>query len=153
MFPKLFAKIHLKLVPDQCMILSGTVSVRERDDVIEKSVLCDKTIPFGENNIDALVDMLSQEIWFEDGFGSEADVGAGSSRPESGITILMDGKPNHETIVKLREIFQSAPGREQVYLSVITDGKARKVATEYQIDRSRDVLERIAAVVGSKNVL
>lgn len=151
-FPKLFAKIHAKLVPDQCMILSGTVSVRERDDVVEKSVLCDKVIPFGEEDISALGDMLAQQVWFEDGFSShtsEEEV----TQPEQGITIFLDGKPAHEIIVRLREIFQSAPGRHPVYLVVRTEGRERRVVTEYHVDRTHQVLERIAAVVGAKNVL
>lgn len=151
-FPKLFAKIQHQLNPDQCIVLSGKVSVREREEGVEKSVLADKVLPFGEGDIPALTDMLAQSMWFEDGFRS-ADAHTESAGPATqGVTILMNGKPNHETIVRLREIFKAAPGREPVYLLVSSDGKERKVATEYHIDRSHQVLEKIAAVVGAGNV-
>lgn len=142
-FPKIYSKIRLLLEPSTFVVIQGKVSIRDRGGEVEYSVLIDKLLPFKEENIDRLTAMLKGGMWLEEGFieeEEEEDVG--------GVSIVVDEKPDHETIEKLREVFSSAPGHELVYLIVESGGRQRKVATEYNIEKSNNVLKRIKNIDG-----
>ncbi len=152
-FPKLFQRVGPSLEVGAMMIVAGKVSVREREgsDQIDRAILVDKLIPFTDSHVDALVDMLAQGTWYEDGF-AQAESSSAPKIDTEAVSIIIPEKPSHELIVKLRAIFQAAPGRHQVYLLVESGGGQRKVATEYSVHRTNVLLEQIAAVVGAANV-
>ncbi len=162
-FPKIYVQIRDVLVPDTLVVIKGTVSVREgrsygrvgeEDDGAEKapqlehSVLCDGLKVFHEEEIPA----LAQKLRF--GFPDESNDDS-IKMPlsvDEGIMITPPVSPSPEMITKLREIFEAAPGREQVYLLVESGGSIKKIATEYKIKREHGVLAKIAGIVGEGNV-
>lgn len=153
-FPKAYAKVREKLVEGGLVLVKGKVSVREgREDAEgnvakEHSVLCDDLASFTEAEVPKMAEYLRAGSWPESG-------GMPSMAPpiaDDGVVITLPDKPSQDTIVKLREIFQSAPGRERVYLVVEAGGQLRKIATEYAIRRDRDVLTKIGAIVGEGSV-
>lgn len=163
-FPKIYAKIREKLVPDTLAVLKGSVSVREgrrfggggedeegesKQPALEHSVLCDALITFEEKDVPMLADRLRAGFPDDDNGPVLTPM---QGKDEDGVTIVAPERPSHEMIMRLREIFESAPGREQVYLLVESGGQMRKIATEYKIKRERGVLERLGAVVGEANV-
>ena len=152
-FPKLFTKIASSLEVGQMMIVAGKVSVRERDggDQVDRAILVDKVIPFGDDDVESLVDMLTKGTWYEDGF-ADSKIDLTPKIDKEIVSIVIPEKPSHELIVKLRTIFQAAPGRHRVYLLVESGGSQRKVATEYSVHRTNILLEQIASIVGTDNV-
>lgn len=144
-FPKLFAKTREMLLPDTLVVLNGKVSVRERDQSEDRSVLVDNMVSFTEADIPAVANMLKDGVWYENGFEPaespfEQDTG--------GIFIVVPEQPSNDLIVKLRQIFKDAPGSEQVYLVVRSGDVNRRVITEYKIHKSSEVIEAIENVVG-----
>jgi DNA polymerase-3 subunit alpha len=153
-FPKLFSKVGAMLTVGTMMIVAGKVSVREREgsDQIDRAILVDKLITFTDVQVDALVSMLTQGTWYEDGFESAAETSVTATPETDAVSIIIPEKPSHELIVQLRAIFQTAPGAQRVYLLVESGGGQRKVATEYSVHRTNMLLEQIAALVGAANV-
>lgn len=149
-FPKLYAKVRTQLLPDTLIAVNGKVSVRERDESVDYSVLADKILWFEEQDVEKLAYMLKNDMWFDEGFGGE---GSGDDQLEtSGVSIVVPQAPTHEMITKLREIFKDHPGHEKVYLVVQSGEKRRRVATEYSIERKPGVLKKISDIVGAGNV-
>lgn len=150
-FPKLYAKIRYDLEPDRLVAVDGKISIRERDDRKEWSVLANKVLPFKEGDASDVADMFQQGMWFEDGFkdAEESDYGV---QETDGVSITVPERPTHEMIAELREIFKTYPGHEKVYLVVDSGGKQRRVATEYAIERNPEALGKIGAIVGEGNV-
>lgn len=161
-FPKIYVQIRDVLIPDTLVVIKGTVSVREgrsygkvgedEDDkapALEHSVLCDGLKVFLEEDIPELAGKL--RFGFPDGNEDDGSVKMPVNIDE-GIVITPPANPSAEMIIKLREIFEASPGREQVYLLVESGGVMRKIATEYKIRREHGVLAKIALVVGEKNV-
>lgn len=153
-FPKTYAKVREKLAGEGLVLVKGKVSVREgREDAEgnvakEHSILCDDLVTFTETDVPRLAGMLRQGGW------PDSENAASTMPPpaDDGVVITAPEKPSQDMIVKLREIFQSAPGRERVYLVVNAGGQMRKITTEFSIKRDRDVLARIGAIVGEGNV-
>ncbi|MCH8049089.1 DNA polymerase III subunit alpha, partial [Patescibacteria group bacterium] len=147
-FPQVFASVRDQLQPDAFVVIAGKVSVRQREESVEHSVLCDKLLRFEEADIENLAYMLKNNMWFEEGLAGQEE----QEQDTSGISIVMPERPTHETIIRLREVFQAAPGHEQVYLIVESGQRKRKVATEYAIERTPRVLKSIVDIVGEGNV-
>ncbi|MFH1631766.1 MAG: DNA polymerase III subunit alpha [bacterium] len=151
-FPRLYAGVKEMLAPGVLVVIDGKVSVRDREMSQEHSVLCDKILPFSEGDLPEVAAMLQDGIWFDDGF-PESSPSSPFSPHDLGLSIAVPEKPTHDMIVKLREIFKANPGQEQVYLVVRSGDQDRKVATEYQISASQDVIDMIEEVVGQKVVV
>ncbi len=147
-FPKTYAKYNLKLEVNQYVALQGKVSIRERGDGNEWSLLLDSLIPFEDSDIDKVEQMLMSGAWIEDGF-KEEEV---EDFSDFGIKITVPEQPTQKMITDLRELFQSAPGREPVYLIVESGGRKRRVTTEFSIERSQGIIQKIANIVGQENV-
>ncbi len=147
-FPKLYSKVRDLLVEDTYVLVQGKVSVRERGDVEERSVLCDEIVKFTDKDIDEVQVMLARGGWNTDGFGAEEE-----DLIQSGITIRMPEKPDHDMIDKLREVFKASPGHEPIYLLVESGGKSSHISTEYSIEKSRNVLSKIAEIVGKDSII
>ncbi|MEK7459199.1 MAG: DNA polymerase III subunit alpha [Patescibacteria group bacterium] len=168
-FPKAYAKMREKLVPDTLVLIKGSVSVREArrsftpgtdidaaDDAeptaqpaLERSILCDALVAFKESEVPQLAQLLQAGGWPDEASQSEA---RSAQLDADGIVITAPEKPSQEMIGQLRDIFRSAPGRERVYLLVNSGGTMQKIATEFTVVRNRDVMERIATIVGAGNV-
>jgi DNA polymerase III subunit alpha len=146
-FPRTYIQYREILEEGSYFIIQGKVSVRERGDGIEHSILADKILRFTDKDIPSLSAQLSQgslpDSFDEDDFEEEV---------EEGVAIIIDGKPDHVMIGQLREIFTAAPGNERVFLHVKSGEHLRKVATEYSISRSPKIIQQIATVVGAENV-
>ncbi|MCR4311705.1 MAG: DNA polymerase III subunit alpha, partial [Candidatus Uhrbacteria bacterium] len=124
-FPKIFAKVRVKLLPDSFVLITGKVSVRKRDedsDVVERSILVDSMIIFGESDIPSLVGMLAQGTWSSEG-GGEVAMAPPPAPPKpattregvDGLSIVVPQRPTHEMISQLRDIFRASPGRARVF--------------------------------------
>jgi DNA polymerase-3 subunit alpha len=148
-FPRTYSKIRTFLEPDTLVVVQGKVSIRERNEETEWSVLVDKFIPFKEKDIPRLVHMLKTTTWYEDGFEEDEEE---EDLSDYGVSVEVPAKPSHEMITALREVFKASPGHEPVYLVVDSGGKQRKVATEYSIEKSDNVLKRIKDIVGHSKV-
>lgn len=164
-FPKTYVKVRESLLADALVLVKGKVSVREGRGAsggesgeqggaaaLEHSILCDGLIAFAEKDVPMLAGHVRQGSWPE---GDEHNGGGGAiprQDDENGIIIVTPEKPSHEMIMQLRTVFTSAPGRERVYLLVNSGGQMRKIATEYTVKRSQDILARIGAIVGAGNV-
>lgn len=166
-FPKAYTKVRDRLIPDTLVLVKGKVSVREgrqrpqdqgrdeeegedasTDPGLEHSILCDSLVAFAEREVPHLANMLQQGGWPDEDYRSAPPELASTE----GVIITAPEKPSQELIMQLREVFRAAPGRERVYLLVDSGGQMRKIATEYSITRNRDVMEKIAAIVGAGNV-
>ena len=130
-------------------IVSGKVSVRERDERKEWSVLADKILTFEEKDVDDLAEMLRDEMWYEDFTDNKQE---SSAVETSGLSIVVPDRPSHEMISQLREIFLANPGHDQVYLVVNSGGEQRKVSTEYSVQKTSEVMGQVGAIVGEGNV-
>ncbi len=170
-FPKLFIKIRAKLNPDTFVVIQGKVSIRERsdNDVKEWSVLVDDCLTFTEKEIPEIAAMLARGEWQGSNEASHSwtspQPGASSVSPShnggtmiaggvavQGVAIDVPEKPTSEMIFRLRDVLRSAPGEARVYLVVQSGGSPKKIATEYSVAPSRDIMRRIASVVGEDKV-
>ena len=116
---------------------------------LERSILCDALVAFKESEVPQLAQLLQAGGWPDEASQSEA---RSAQLDADGIVITAPEKPSQEMIGQLRDIFRSAPGRERVYLLVNSGGTMQKIATEFTVVRNRDVMERIATIVGAGNV-
>lgn len=146
-FPRTYIQYRDILEAGSYLIIQGKVSVRERGDGIEHSILADKILRFTDRDIPSLSAQLAQGS-LPDSFDDEGE----EEEMEEGVAIIIDGKPDHEMIARLREIFTAAPGSDRVFLHVKSGEHLRKVATEYSITRSPKIIQQIASLVGSENV-
>jgi DNA polymerase-3 subunit alpha len=158
-FPKTYVKVREKLQPDTFVVITGKVSIRQREDseIEERSILVDSLISFIESEISEVAISLSQGGVSEDRaetMGKKEEI---VMQPDNIIkvgqfTIVVPERPSHEMIMRLRDIFKAAPGQSRVYLEVTSAGEQKKIATEYSINASRDVAKRVGAIVGEENV-
>lgn len=155
-FPKTYAKVRDRLLVENLVLIKGKIAVREREwgdeKNIERSVLCDSIITFTESDVPKLSPMIRQGGWPDEEGNDPSTMTHAPSTEVDGVIITAPAKPSHDMITKLREIFESSPGRDRVYLVVESGGQMRKIATEYSIKRNHDVLEKISAIVGPQNV-
>ncbi len=159
-FPKTYAKIREKLVNDAFVVITGKVSIRQREESENKewSILVDSLVEFVEKDIPRVAEMLQSGSWQEEGIGKKEDVSV--SKPmdtmaalkKDGLSIIVPEKPTSDMIMKLRDVLKAAPGATRVYLLVQSGGEEKKIATEYSVTASREALGKIAAVVGESNV-
>jgi DNA polymerase-3 subunit alpha len=157
-FPKIYVKVREKLVPDAFVVITGKVSVRQREEseVIERSILVDDLFSFIESEIPEVAKMLGQGGVDPDRaqtMGNRASMELKPNTVNIGqFTIIVPEKPTNEMIMRLRDIFKASPGPSRVYLEVTSAGEQKKVATEYSIDATRDVARKVGAIVGENNV-
>lgn len=148
-FPKLYAKVRLLLEPGAYIALQGKVSVRQRGDDIEYSVLADNMLKFEDTHVDKLVQALKTNAW-ETSFDDDDDE---LEEIDQGVSIRVPAQPDHAMIDGLRKIFKAAPGHNPVYLVVQSGKKERRVMTEYSIEKSHNVLKRIEEIVGPGSIV
>lgn len=149
-FPKLFTKVRQQLEPDQLVVIMGKVSVRERNDREEHSILVDKIIAFTDEQIDLVTTMLKQGLWHDDGFEEEKP--GPEAGQASGLAIKVPEKPTHELIDNLRKILKESSGRERVYLVVESGERQRRIETEYCVQKTPELIEELEKIVGPENV-
>jgi len=146
-FPRTYAKYSASLEDNTYMVVTGKVSIRDRGEEKEWSLLCDSLIPFKEEDIGTIEHMLMSGTWYEDGIEEPAE-----EIEESGLMITVPERPTHEMIDALRAVFKGSPGIEPVYLIVESGGRSRKVLTEFSVEKSQKVLQKIADIVGEGKV-
>lgn len=149
-FPKLYAQIREMLVPDTLVAVDGKISIRERDDTKDWSSLVNKLLTFKENDVADVAQMFQDGMWYEEGFKDAPEVK--EEKIASGVSIRVPERPTHEMISQLRDIFKAFPGRESVFLVVTSQDRDRRVATEYSINRTPEVMGKIGMIVGEGNV-
>lgn len=147
-FPKTYAAEKHKLEPDTLVVIAGKVSVRDRGDSKEWSILADKILTFTNENVNEVHEMLSQGMWFET-FSKESDEPV---QVEEAVYVTVPERPTQEMITELRELFGEFIGTKRVYLVVSSAGKPRRIATEFAVDGSPELLGKIGAIVGEGNV-
>jgi DNA polymerase-3 subunit alpha len=148
-FPKLYARIKESLMAEKVVVIQGKVSIRERGETMEHSVLVDQFIPFTEDDVPTLVHMLSQ------GFASE-DVMVKPEKHEEewrGITVVVPQRPEQEMVQKMRALFTAYPGRDPVYLLVDSGGEKKRILTEYKVASTPALLEGILSLLGPNALL
>ncbi len=160
-FPKTYITVRGVLNPETMLLIAGKVSQRKREEseTVEYSVLVDDVIAFTESEIPGCTAMLTRGGW-TDSRSSEmnnaTDIVIPLAPPagslSDGLVITVPQNPTHDMIAKLRDIFRAHPGRAKVFLSVETNGDVRKVATEYSVELSADVVRKVGGVVGEGNV-
>ncbi len=131
-------------------MIAGKVSVRERNDREEHSILCDKILPFGEEHIDKVAGMLKSGIWFDDGF--EDDQPGVAVGEQTGLSIVVPERPSHEMIDTLRKVLKESSGRERVYLVVQSGERKQRIETEYCVKKTPELIDGLKKIVGEKNV-
>lgn len=159
-FPKTYAKIREKLINDAFVVITGKVSIRQREESENKewSILVDSLVEFVEKDIPRVAEMLQSGSWQEEGIGKKEKVVAQKTMEtiatlkKDGLSIIVPEKPTQDMIMRLRDVLKATPGATRVYLLVQSGGEEKKIATEYSVTASRDALGRIAAVVGESNV-
>jgi len=158
-FPKTYIKVREKLLPDTFVVITGKVSLRQREDseIEERSILVDSLVSFIEAEIGEMAASLAQGGVSEDraqemGKKTVFDPNAANMVSVGQFTIIVPAKPTNEMIMRLRDIFKAAPGTSRVYLEVTSAGEQKKIATEYSINPSRDVAKKVGAIVGEENV-
>ncbi len=160
-FPKLYTKIRTKLEPDTFVLLAGKVSVRERQDTEAKewSVLVDDCLTFTESDIPEFAAMLARGGWHDGGQEAAPDQPPKIVAPLDGLPATIQGlainvpaKPTPEMIFRLRDVLRAGPGTARVYLVVESGEAMKKIATEYSVAPSREMLKKITSVVGEGTV-
>ncbi|MBT3230599.1 DNA polymerase III subunit alpha [Candidatus Uhrbacteria bacterium] len=147
-FPKLYKTVAHWLDAGKMVLIDGKVSIRIWDEREEYSVLADKINVFTEKDFDEVVVHLRQgSLW--DGKENNGSV---EEEEDNGVYITVPESPDHNMIVELRALLKDSPGREQVYLLVESGSEVKKVSTEYSVTKDRQLLERIAEIVGPGNV-
>jgi DNA polymerase III subunit alpha len=150
-FPKLYNQIKEMLEPDTLVVISGKVSVREREERKEWSVLCDKMLTFKEEDALSVAQMLKDEMWYEK-IGGQGSSESDYFSEEDGVFITVPQRPTHDMITKLRDVFKEFPGHDRVFLVVESGGKQRKVSTEYCMMKTPNALGKVGLIVGEGNV-
>ena len=151
-FPKIYVQIRDQLEEGVLALVQGKIAVRERNAAQEWSVLCDRFAPFEQGDLEEVVSHLKQGGWPVKSDESMALWGEGKNEKEEGVFITIPEKPTHEMIAKLRSLFEEYPGRDPVFLCVMSGNRRRKVVTEYCVRRQSQLLEQIAEIVGGGNV-
>lgn len=147
-FPKTYAIVKDNLIPSTYVVITGKVSHRERGDEMEHSVLVDKMLTFTEEQIPTVEHMLNNGSWYEEGIPKPKD----AVESQRGVIITVPPDPKPEIIQQLRTIFKENPGREKVYLSVQSGGRDRQIMTEYSIEPTGRIMQKIADIVGFDHV-
>lgn len=148
-FPKLYSKVRFILEPDTLVAIMGKVSVRERNDNEEHSILCDKVLKFEESQINKLTNMFVSGLWFDDGFEEDTEI---EVFDDNRVSIRVPQKPTHELIDSMRTIFKENPGKSPVFLVVDSGGEKKQVSTEFSVNKTEEVIKEINDLVGEGSV-
>ncbi|MDA1024704.1 MAG: DNA polymerase III subunit alpha, partial [bacterium] len=149
-FPKLYKKVQHILEPGAYLVLKGKISIRDRDERKEWSMLADEITVFKEQDKDELIHMLRGGGW-DTSFEKQDQTEALPEVP--GVSILVPTVPTHELIDALRKTLKESPGDVPVYLIVQSGGEERRIQTEYTIDPTAHLLERLKELVGAENLV
>ncbi|MFA6130966.1 MAG: DNA polymerase III subunit alpha [Patescibacteria group bacterium] len=148
-FPRLYAKIRERLLPETMATIEGKVSIRARGEVQETSILVNTFLPFTEEEIPAVAHMLSQGA-VDEAYLKKPEVQEDYS---AGLTICVPERPSKEIVEKMRASFRSHPGRSPVFLLVESGGEKKRLSTEYRIEKTPGLLEEIAKILGENSIL
>ncbi|RMD51349.1 DNA polymerase III subunit alpha [Candidatus Parcubacteria bacterium] len=145
LFPKIYARVRNMVDEGVFVLIEGKVSVKDRDGNKEHAILADKLSVFTEKQIPILADMLENDSWFGELHNNTDLEGRLSENDE--IVISFNTRPDGKTIDELREILLANPGKTPVFLSVKTENGVKKIATEYSISKTYEVMEKIEKVI------
>ncbi len=144
-FPKTYAKYRTKIVENTFAMVTGKISVRERGEDAEHSLLIDSFVAFTDKQIQQIENMLRVGS-IDDEMLREEEV---KLERVNGVSIVVPERPTQELISALREVFADSPGREPVYLIVESGGKERRISTEYKVEKTQAFMAKLQEIVGA----
>jgi DNA polymerase III subunit alpha len=163
-FPRTLKEFDHLLYDGNTVLISAKVNEREG----EKSLISNSIIQLTDDDIEEIVNMLDSGNWIIDDKPSAPPPPSEFSDPPqptqppspqepsesttSGISVKLRGKPSHEMIAELRDVFQSSPGRERVYFLVESAGQYRRVETDYTVENTPNLIQALNNIVGRENV-
>ncbi len=151
-FPRTFKEYESLLEEGKLILVSA--KVQERDG--EKSIIANSIIGFGEDELGEIVNMLKAGQW--DHNSPQAVGQAETARPmepavvTGSVSVTLRGKPSHEMIQELRDLFESCPGRDKVYFLVESAGHLRTIETDYSVAKSPNLIATLEKIVGRDNI-
>ncbi|MBI2473303.1 DNA polymerase III subunit alpha [Candidatus Uhrbacteria bacterium] len=150
-FPRTFKEVKSVLVPDQMVLVSAKVSIREGE---EPKLLANSFISLDEQAIPDIASMLKGGQWISDtlrqSLSEEAPPVAVLHR--GSLSIALKGKPTPEMIEQLREILLGSPGAKPVCFLIEAAGQMRRIQTDYTVAPTEGIISAIAQLVGRQNV-
>ena len=157
-FPRTLLEFDHLLTEGNTVLISAKVNEREG----EKSLISNSIIQLTDDGIEEIVNMLKSGNWITD---DKPPPPSASSQPistpppsipsspsSSGISVKLRGKPSHEMIAQLRDLFQSNPGRERVFFLVESAGSYRQIETDYTVENTLNLIQALNNIVGRENV-
>jgi len=100
-----------------------------------------------------LIEMLKSGLWIVEGMNHSFENKEPPERvSSSGIEIFLRGKPSPDMVADLRQVLSESPGMRRVYFMVESGGTIRRIETEYTVNGSEMIIERIASIVGKEQV-
>ncbi|MBI4599236.1 DNA polymerase III subunit alpha [Candidatus Uhrbacteria bacterium] len=178
-FPKVFLSSQDFLLPERVVIVGAKVSRREGE---EPKLLANYFLLVDEDNVDQALAWLRMDGGGQAASApadptpppahaasvppaTPPDAAAGSpsaplpsaavpasAPPLLGLEIVLVGKPAHDLVEQLRSLFTSAPGPERVCFILESQGKPRRVQTDYAVAVSDAFLDALASLVGRQHV-
>lgn len=154
-FPRVFKTAKSLMVPDQLLLVSAKVSIRDGE---EAKLLANSFIAMDEERLPAIAHMLKEGQWITEQMQlPEAPEQVSENQPseskkDNSVSIALRGKPTQEMVQELRELLMSVPGNRPVCLLVESGGKMRRIQTEYSIRTSDSVMNALAQLVGRQNI-
>jgi DNA polymerase-3 subunit alpha len=168
-FPRTYVTCKDLLVPDLVVVVSAKVSKRPEDDGAK--LLANSFVAVAPGEEESVARMLHDGMWVPGGGlerverveKAERDPYAGTLAQKPApreplvihkglVSIALTGRPTPDMIERLRELFRAAPGKERVCFLVEAGGGVRCVETDYCVERTPQLIDEIAAVVGRQNV-
>lgn len=152
-FPRTFKEVKDLLVPDQMVLVSAKVSIREGE---EASLLANSFIAIEVDLIPSLAHMLEQGQWITSSMRNDSVIQEREEPPaiihKGALSIALKGKPTPEMVQQLRELLTSAPGNKPVCLLIESGGQMRRIQTDYSVAVTDRLLNAVAELVGRQNV-
>jgi DNA polymerase-3 subunit alpha len=157
-FPKTYARIKTRLVPDAFIVVSGKIAVRKRDEgeeeKVERSLLIDDLVTFTEAEIPALQEMLANGNWKEKREAVLRPVENGAMGGARGtFVIILPNNPPTETIVRLRTALKEHAGNTRVQLQVQSGSEEKRIVTEYSVEPTVSLAKAVEKILGTGTVL
>lgn len=148
-FPKIYLKVRDDIQPNKYVAVMGKASHREHAEKQEVSVLADQMIFFTEEQLPLIEQMFMRGIWYEDGLPKNNPL---SMEQTAGVVISLPEQIDPALIQSLRDVFAASPGREPIFLRVKQGDSIRRISTEYSIDPTARVMQKIADIVGADKI-
>ncbi|MBP9828307.1 DNA polymerase III subunit alpha [Patescibacteria group bacterium] len=155
-FPKTYQKVRDILLPDTFVLISGKVSIREREESSTKewSVLVDEVTAFTEEQIPMLVQSLragGSPTFERRGAPMKREAVPVTSVQRQFVVVVPDS-PSNDLIMRLRDALKAHEGETRVYLEVVAGGERKRIATEYSVSPNHALMKLVTGLVGEGNV-